>query len=177
MNPLQHSAAEHDPQHSDRAREAKAAFKQGFQAHQKGNIDQAMAFYSRSIAILPTAEAHTFLGWAYSHKNDLERAIAECRTAISLDPNYGNPYNDMGAYLMELGRYDEAEVRFQEALHASHYETPFFSRFNLGRLFQRQGKWFEAVEEYKEAYKLALSREVNYDIARMAGNLVQAALN
>ena len=28
--------------------------------------------------------------------------------AISLDADYGNPYNDIGVYLMQLGRPDEA---------------------------------------------------------------------
>ena len=51
----------------------------------------------------PTAEAHTFLGWAYSFLGDYESAITECRNAIELDPDFGNPYNDIGAYLIQQG--------------------------------------------------------------------------
>jgi tetratricopeptide (TPR) repeat protein len=30
-------------------------------------------------------------------------AIAECKKAVELDPDLGNPYNDIGAYLIEKG--------------------------------------------------------------------------
>jgi tetratricopeptide (TPR) repeat protein len=56
----------------------------------------------------PTAEAHTFLGWAYSHAGYVERAIAECKRAIEVDPDFGNPYNDIGVYLIEKGALDDA---------------------------------------------------------------------
>jgi Flp pilus assembly protein TadD len=32
-----------------------------------------------------------------------EEAIAECHRAIEIDPDFGNPYNDIGAYLIERG--------------------------------------------------------------------------
>ena len=38
----------------------------------------------------------------------LEEAIEECHKAIAVDPTFGNPYNDIGAYLIEMGRLDEA---------------------------------------------------------------------
>jgi hypothetical protein len=30
-------------------------------------------------------------------------AITECHHAIEVDPDFGNPYNDIGAYLIEQG--------------------------------------------------------------------------
>ncbi|NIO09761.1 MAG: tetratricopeptide repeat protein, partial [Deltaproteobacteria bacterium] len=45
----------------------------------------------------PTAEAYTFLGWTYSFMGQLNEAIEECQRAITLDPDFGNPYNDIGA--------------------------------------------------------------------------------
>ena len=50
----------------------------------------------------PTAEAYTFLGWTYHFQGRIEDAIAECKRAIEVDPEFGNPYNDIGAYLIEL---------------------------------------------------------------------------
>ena len=49
-------------------------------------LEEAILLYTRSIAVCPTAEAHTFLGWAYSFKNRLDDAIDECKKAISVDP-------------------------------------------------------------------------------------------
>jgi tetratricopeptide (TPR) repeat protein len=177
MNTNQSSPTNHQGAYSSPEEQALAYFQQGYQAHMQGNIQIAMAMYKRSLAVHPTAEAHTFLGWALSHKGDLDRAIAECTEAIALDPEYGNPYNDMGAYKMEQGLLDEAEELFHRALKAQRYETPFFSLFNLGRLNQRRGKWFEAIEYYRRAYESATERGVEYEIALVAQTLLQAALN
>ena len=95
-------------------------------AHQvKGELEEAIALYKRSIEILPTAEAHTFLGWTYSFQRRYEEAIQECRRAIEVDPTFGNPYNDIGAYLIELVRWEEALPWFEKALNASRYESYF----------------------------------------------------
>jgi tetratricopeptide (TPR) repeat protein len=72
--------------------------------HQQGRYEQAVELYRASIAARPTAEAHTYLGWSLGQLGRFEEAIAECRAAIAIDPGFGNPYNDIGAYLMALGK-------------------------------------------------------------------------
>ena len=71
-------------------------------------FDAAIVALTRSIELFPTAEAYTFRGWAYSHQGRVDDAIAECQQAIEVDPTYGNPYNDIGAYLIQEGKLDEA---------------------------------------------------------------------
>jgi tetratricopeptide (TPR) repeat protein len=88
--------------------EAQRHFQLGYEAQMQGRLEEAVAHYQRSIGLHPTAEAHTFLGWAYSFQGRPDDAIAQCQIAISVDPDFGNPYNDIGAYLIELGRDDEA---------------------------------------------------------------------
>jgi tetratricopeptide (TPR) repeat protein len=156
---------------------ARLLFHQAYQLHTQGKFRDAIRLYTKSISTYPTAEAHTFLGWAYSHFGNFKQAIEECKRAIDLDAEYGNPYNDIGAYLLELGNTEEAEYWLQRALHAPRYETPFFSRFNLGRMYQRQGKWFEAIQEFREAYNMAQERGIEYHAALQAYLQLQAALN
>jgi len=72
-----------------------------YQAQMEGDYERAVDLYKSSLELHPTAEAHTFLGWAYHFQGKLDQAIAECRTAIDIDPEFGNPYNDIGAYLIE----------------------------------------------------------------------------
>src|SRR5262249_56808540 len=103
------SMAEDVPEEADRH------FRRGYEAQMGGRLDEAVQHYRASIAIRPTAEAHTFLGWALSYLGRHEDAIAECKVAIALDPDFGNPYNDIGAYLIELGREDEAVDLLQRA--------------------------------------------------------------
>lgn len=136
-----------------------------------GELGDAIALYRRSIAMFPTAEAHTFLGWAYSMMNRYEEAIAECEKAITVDPLFGNPYNDIGAYLIEKGEYDEAIPWFERAIRAKRYESPAFPHLNLGRVYEKKGEWQKAIECYKQA----LTLNPNYALAkRSLGRLISS---
>src|SRR5256885_11051849 len=82
-----------------------------YQAQMEGDYERAVELYHSSLELYPTAEAHTFLGWAYHFQGKIDDAIAECKRAIEIDPDFGNPYNDIGAYLIEMGRSEEAVPR------------------------------------------------------------------
>ncbi len=114
--------------------EALRYLEKGNESHREGEIEGAIENYKKSIELHPTADAHTFLGWMYSFQGLLEAAIEECKTAISIDPDFGNPYNDIGVYLMQQGRIDEAEPWFRKALQARRYEPRHFPHLNLGRI-------------------------------------------
>ena len=116
-----------------------------------GDLAGATHLYQASIAERPTAEAHTFLGWVYSFERRYESAIAECKRAILVDPTFGNPYNDIGCYLMALGRADEAIPWLKQAMHATRYEAPHFPHVNLGRVYEGKGQALDAVAEYGRA--------------------------
>src|SRR5205809_4684334 len=82
-----------------------------YQAQMEGDYDRAVELYQSSLELHPTAEAHTFLGWTYHFQGRIEEAIAECRLAIEIDPEFGNPYNDIGA------RSEEHTSELQSRLH------------------------------------------------------------
>nr|HQU28310.1 tetratricopeptide repeat protein [Nitrospirales bacterium] len=84
--------------------EAWHLFEQAYALQMKGKLEEAVDLYKQSIELFPTAEAHTFLGWTYSFMGQLNEAIEECHRAIRQDPDFGNPYNDIGAYLIELNQ-------------------------------------------------------------------------
>lgn len=130
----------------------------------RGDLDEAMRLYRASIEILPTSEAHTFLGWAHSFRREYEEAMRCCRAAISLDPDFGNPYNDIGAYLIELNRWDEAVPWLQAALRARRYRSYHFPHFNLGRVHEHRFDFSLAEREYR----LALRFQADYEPARQA---------
>ena len=77
--------------------EAVELFRRAYAAQQEDDYGRAIELYRRSIAAYPTAEAHTFLGWVYSFQRRYDEAIDECLKAISVDPDFGNPYNDIGS--------------------------------------------------------------------------------
>lgn len=129
-------------------------FESAYAAQMRGELDDAVALYRLSLEAHPTAEAHTFLGWTYSFQGRLVEAIEECKKAIALDPEFGNPYNDIGAYYIEMGRYDEAIPWLEKATLATRYEAPHFPRFNLGRAYVAKQMFNRALEEFREALRL-----------------------
>jgi len=133
--------------------EAMALFQQAYQNQMQGDLEEAIELYKRSIDIFPTAEGHTFLGWTYSFQGRWDEAIEECLRAIEVDPTFGNPYNDIGAYLVEKDRLDEAIPWFERALKAPRYESHCFPHFNLGRVHERKRMFSRALAEYKKAYQ------------------------
>jgi tetratricopeptide (TPR) repeat protein len=130
-------------------------WEQGYALQARRELDGAIDCYRRSIEVCPTAEAHTFLGWALSWKGEVDAAIAECEKAIAVDPEFGNPYNDIGAYLIELGRPEEAIEWLERAQRAERYEPRHFPHLNLGRVYTAQGKITRAIEELERALEIA----------------------
>jgi tetratricopeptide (TPR) repeat protein len=123
-------------------------WRRGLEAQMSGDLEAAIELYQRSIAACPTAEAHTFLGWTYSFQGRLEDAIEECQKAIAVDPTFGNPYNDIGAYLIEMGRLDDAIPWLERATRATRYASPEFPRLNLGRVYLAKEMYSRALQEF-----------------------------
>jgi tetratricopeptide (TPR) repeat protein len=118
-------------------------------------LNAAVSLYSQSIDLFPTAEAYTFRGWAYCHFGRIDDAIAECKRAIEVDPEFGNPYNDIGAYLINKGELDEAIQWLEKAKHAPRYEPRHYPYMNLGKLYAQKGMVLKAIAEFEEALRLS----------------------
>jgi len=135
-------------------RRARALFTEAYQLQMAGELDAAIERYLESIACHPTAEAHTFLGWTYSFQDRLDDAIAECKKAIEVDPDFGNPYNDIGSYLFKQGKLDDAIPWLERAITATQYEPRHFPHCNLGRIYWAKGQLNRAIEEFERALVL-----------------------
>jgi Tfp pilus assembly protein PilF len=129
--------------------------KEAYQYQIGGEYDMAVELYKRSLDLHPTAEAYTFLGWAYRHQGKLDEAIAECKKAIQVDPEYGNPFNDIGAYLIEKGEYDEAIPWLERALLSRRYESYHYPHYNLGRVYLAMEMYGKARQHFEQALKIA----------------------
>lgn len=147
-------------------------FNEAYRLQMEGKLDDAIRLYRESIHSHPTAEAHTFLGWTYSFQGRYDEAIAECHKAIAVDPDFGNPYNDIGAYLIGLGRLDEAVPWLERASTARRYEAKHYPHFNLGRVYLAKGMLKKAREEFERA----LAIEPDYTLARDAIEAVEQQL-
>jgi Tfp pilus assembly protein PilF len=156
---------------------ATALWKDGLEHQLDGKIPEAIKLYLASLALRETPEAHTFLGWTYSFQGQLNEAIAECRKAIEVDPEFGNAYNDMGAYLVELGREEEAMAWFAQAKRAGRYENPQFPYLNLARIHRNNGDLGAALMELQIAELLAPEDERVQQQITQVGALLDAQLD
>ncbi|MDP2600716.1 MAG: tetratricopeptide repeat protein [Deltaproteobacteria bacterium] len=148
-------------------------FRQAYEAQTHGDIGEAIMLYQKSIETFPTPEALTFLGWAMSFLGKFQEAIDICKKAIELDPESGNPYNDIGAYMIELGRWDEAIPYLERASQSSKYDTPWFSHYNLGRIYEQKGMIFKA----KQCYQRAVEENPEYVLASESLEQLKYSLN
>ncbi len=144
--------------------EAVALLEKAYRDQMRGKLGEAIRIYKRSITLFPTAEAHTFLGWAYSFQNQYEDAIEECEAAIALDPEFGNPYNDIGSYLIALEQPERAIPWLERATRAARDAPRHFPWANLGRAHEALGEAHRALECYLKAHQL----EPGYEFAEKA---------
>src|SRR5215475_6531092 len=163
----------HDDAAAAKRYEANQLFHEAYEAQLSNDYDRAIELYKRSIAVYPTAEAHTFLGWVYSFQNRYDEAIAECLEAIRVDETLGNPYNDIGSYLLAKGDSYGCVRWFKRALFAPRYESYAFPHYNLGRVYERRRKYLDAARHYS----LALKEQPNFGEAAVALRRMQALLN
>ncbi len=148
-------------------------FKKAYECQIKGDLERAEEYYLLSIRTFPTAEAHTFLGWTYSFKKSYRKAIEECQKAILLDPEFGNPYNDIGAYWIELENLDEAIPWLERAIQAKRYQSYHYPYFNLGRIYVIKEMYSRALECFQKSAEIA----PDYILARKAMEELRRKIN
>src|SRR6185503_6971817 len=153
--------------------EANQLFHEAYEAQLSHDYERAIELYKRSIETYPTADAHTFLGWVYSFQERYDEAIAECLEAIRVDETLGNPYNDIGSYLLAKGDNYSSVRWFKRALYAPRYESYAFPHFNLGRIYEMRKKYIEAARHYGKA----LEQQPGFTEAAAGLHRMQALLN
>ena len=136
-------------------------FQEAYELQMAGSLDLAESLYKRSIQLYPTAEAYTFLGWTYRYQGKIDEAIDECKNAILIDPTFGNPYNDIGAYLIDKGRYEEAIPWLEKAIGSKRYEAVHYPWYNLGRVYAE----IDMYNRARECFRKAIEIEPEYTVA------------
>jgi tetratricopeptide (TPR) repeat protein len=158
---------------SDEHKKAIELLRVAYEHQRKGKLDLAFEWYTRSIETFPTAEAYTFRGWTCSFQNKYEDAIEDCKRAIEVDPSFGNPYNDIGAYLIELGRLEEGIPWLEKAIKAERYEPRHFPHYNLSRIYTRIFAYDKAIHHLKKT----VAFEPDHEEAWRELRRLSAALN
>jgi protein-L-isoaspartate O-methyltransferase len=165
--PLDHSAF--DPAQDPCKEAARRAFHAAYILQSAGELERAADAYERSIQLAPSGEAHTFHGWTFSFLGRYDDAIEACKRAIAVDPSFGNPYNDIGAYLIELDRLDEAIPWLEKAIAAPRYCCYFYAHTNLARVYLKKGMREKARKALLEALRVNSEYEPARELLRRIG--------
>ena len=97
--------------------------------------------------------AHHWLGWGpLSAAGQFERAIAEGKRAVELDPLSSINNADLGLIYLHAHRFDDAVAQLRKTidLDPHFYIAPYY----LALAFQLQGRFSEAIGAYQKAVEL-----------------------
>lgn len=149
-----------------------------------GDREDAAAYYQMSLDLYPTAEAHVALAWTIAERGHIEPAMAHCRAAIALDPDFGNAYNDLGVYLLRQSDVadDKAAAQeltaqatryFEQAIACPRYDCRSYPFYHLGRIREQNGHFSEA----RDLYHQSLTLDPSFYAARRAYRRALSWLN
>lgn len=107
---------------------------------------------ARSYKPFDTDEKLSNAGIAYGNNGQLEKAIADLKAAVSLNPNSSDNYNNLGLYLGENKMYDESFASFEKALAIK----PAFDKayYNRGNIYAQKNDFRSAIDNYKKALSI-----------------------
>mgnify|MGYP006082808455 FL=1 len=149
-----------DPVHSDipegesggfREHIADDLFRMGHVLLQMGIFELASEHQGEAFRLAPTAESATFLGWALSETDDSWGALGWCRKAIETDERLGNPWNDIGAILLEMEQPAAAVPWLAVATRSQRYDAPGHPWSNLARAHEALGNRMAAFDAARTA--------------------------
>ena len=103
-------------------------------------------------ALRDNAVAYRTQGYDAQQRDDRLGALSWYQKAVTLDPSYADPHNDMGIVLEEEGRIEEARQAYEHALALD----PNFleAHSNLALLAERRGDKEQAVSHWLKRYQL-----------------------
>lgn len=139
---------------------ARAYVERGKLYARQGQLDSAIADYSKAIEIKPSfAIAYSNRGAAYGQQKKLQQAVDDCTQAITLKPDYSASYNNRGTAYNLLGKKNLAVADYSKAIELNPFYTDAY--FNRGNIYNVQAKYQLAIEDYSNA----INQNSNFAVA------------
>jgi tetratricopeptide (TPR) repeat protein len=130
-----------------------------------GNFDQAEACLKRALALDPKfGPAVNLLAYTYGYQSRFDEAIKAFELYASISPGDANPYDSLGDLYFRMGRMDEAEEKYKEALRI---KPDFGSSVRISYICALAENYPEAVkwvDEYIAAAPSSGQKAVGYEL-------------
>lgn len=154
----------------DNIEAARTRISLGLNYLRRGDTSQAKYNLERARSFAPnSAEVHSALAYYYQSVGEDKQAEEYFRLAIQKDANYADAYNNYGAFLCQLHRYDEAEQLLLKAISRPGYIRVAESYENLALCKLQQNNFSKA--------KTYLESSVSHNTTRITSLTMQAGLS
>jgi tetratricopeptide (TPR) repeat protein len=125
----------------------------GIVLSQKGEIDDAIAHYGKTLEMRPDySEADYNLGNALLQKGQIDEAIMHCQRAVAAQPNDPEAHVSLGNALLRKGLIDEAIAHYEKALAIRPYY--FAAHYNLCSALLDKGEADAAIFHCRAALSI-----------------------
>ncbi|MFO7737009.1 MAG: tetratricopeptide repeat protein [Desulfatiglandaceae bacterium] len=141
----------------------------------KRSIGKAIELEQKAIAL--GANAHDLVGFLYLTIRQHDKAIAECRKAVNLNPSSSTARTFYGLALGSSGRFEEAVLELEQGVRLDPFSSSFSLR-SLGNAYSFLGRHEEAISVSKKAVQRAPNDLISHLILTraysMAGRMEEA---
>jgi len=117
------------------------------------SLGKAIELATKAVT-LETVGGYAILGWLYSLTGQYDKAIAECKKAVELDPNSSSARAWYGSVFYKVGRYEEAVQELEQAMRRDPMAGTWVLR-SLGTAYSFTGRHDEAITTLKKAIQKA----------------------
>jgi len=119
------------------------------------SLSRAIELAQKTISLNDLdSNGHGLLGAAYRLKGDHDKAIAEGKRAVELDPNSADAHVWLGIALNYADRAEEAIPLFEKAIRLNPFAHTWYF-LHLGHSYRFLGRYDEAIAVYQKAIQLS----------------------
>jgi tetratricopeptide (TPR) repeat protein len=126
---------------------------QARQAFAKGDNVEAIEIARRTLEQAESAELRNLLGKAYAHSGEPEKALAELRSAIRLQPDNEGFHFDLGQFLLRRGDFETATAAMEDARQKFPHSAQI--ELALGVAYYCSVRYDDAVRAFLRTIQLA----------------------
>lgn len=125
----------------------------GLEARNHADRARARQLAESLVVLYPRDErAHSTLAISYSGGQQYDKAIAEYRKAIELNPEYSIAYNQLGYAYRSVGNMEAAEAVFQKYIALIPNDPNPYDSY--AELLMKAGRFDESIMQYRKALSI-----------------------